>query len=233
MRTRIKVCGLTRESDVDAAVAAGVDAVGFVFYAASPRAVSQEQARALVRRLPAWVSAVGLFVNSPRETILQVADQVGLSHIQLHGDETPGDCQGLGRPVIKALRVKTGLASALAAAEADRLAGLIQDFSGCQAVLFDADSAGFGGSGQAFDWSILSLALAKAPGLPPTWVLSGGLESGSVGQAIAALRPPCVDVSSGVELIQDGVTKKGIKDPQRIAQFVAAVSAADRQASLT
>lgn len=228
MRTRIKVCGLTRESDVDAAVAAGVDAVGFVFYAASPRAVSPDQARALVRRLPAWVSAVGLFVNSPRDTILRVADQVGLSHIQLHGDETPSDCQGLGRPVIKALRVKTGLAPALAAAEADRLAGLIQDFSGCQAVLFDADSAGFGGSGQAFDWSILSSALAKAPGLPPTWVLSGGLESGSVGEAIAALRPPCVDVSSGVELIQDGVTRKGIKDPQRIAQFVAAVNAADR-----
>lgn len=230
MRTRIKVCGLTRESDVDAAVAAGVDAVGFVFYAASPRAVSPEQARALVRRLPAWVSAVGLFVNSPRETVLQVADQAGLSHIQLHGDETPSDCQGLGRPVIKALRVKTGLAPGLAAAETDRLARLIQDFSGCQALLFDADSAGFGGSGQAFDWSILYSALAKAPGLPPTWVLSGGLESGSVGEAIAALRPPCVDVSSGVELIQDGVTKKGIKDPQRIAQFVAAVNAADRHA---
>jgi phosphoribosylanthranilate isomerase len=231
MRTRIKVCGLTRESDVDAAVAAGVDAVGFVFYAASPRAVSASQARALVRRLPAWVSAVGLFVNAPRDTILRVANEAGLSHIQLHGDESPADCQGLGRPVIKAIRVKTGLTPAASGAEADRVAQLVQDFSDCQAVLFDADSAGFGGSGQAFDWSILSRAFAKAPALRATWVLSGGLESGSVGQAIAAIAPPCVDVSSGVEVIQGGSTVKGVKDAQRIAQFVAAVNAVDQAAS--
>jgi phosphoribosylanthranilate isomerase len=192
--------------------------------------VSAKQARSLIRRLPAWISAVGLFVNASRETILQTADQAGLSHIQLHGDESPADCRGLGRPVIKAIRVKVGLSSAESAAEVDRIGGLLNDFSGCQAVLFDADSAGFGGSGQAFDWSIVSRALAKAPGLPATWVLSGGLESGSVGQAIDALAPPCVDVSSGVEVVQGGSTRKGIKDAQRIAEFVAAVNAADRAA---
>lgn len=242
MRTRIKVCGITREEDLDAAVAAGVDAIGFVFYEKSPRAVSLQQARRLVRRLPAWVASVGLFVNAPRAMVAQVADQVGLSHLQFHGDEAPEDCGGFGRPVIKALRLSTGSArqSSLAGAAfpgpvseahlttlADRVAAYVD----CQAVLFDADSAGFGGSGQSFDWSVLTGAFSKAPGLGATWVLSGGLESDNVGEAIAQLAPPCVDVSSGVERLEAGGPVKGIKDATRIAQFVAAVRAADQHSA--
>ncbi|MEN9759616.1 MAG: hypothetical protein RL676_765 [Pseudomonadota bacterium] len=223
MRTRIKICGLTREPDVDAALAAGADALGFVFYEKSPRCVSIQQAQRLVRRLPAWVASVGLFVNTPRDVVLQVSDQVGLSHIQLHGDESPEDCAGLGRPVIKAIRI----------AQDDHtpghLARRVAQYMDCQAVLFDADSSAFGGSGRSFDWSILAGAFDKAPGLAATWVLSGGLESGSVGRAIAQCSPPCVDVSSGVEQQEGGVSVKGIKDAQRIVEFVAAVRAADQK----
>lgn len=240
MRTRIKVCGLTREQDVDAAVEAGTDALGFVFYEQSPRAVSVAQARLLIRRLPAWVSAVGLFVNAPRDQILATADQAGISHIQMHGDESPEDCLGLGRPVIKAIRIRgrqatgqSGQSDAAeaqnAAAESQRIQDQVERYAECHAVLFDADSAGFGGSGQAFDWGLLERVVAKAPGFMPTWVLSGGLESGSVGRAIQALRPPCVDVSSGVELLQQGKPVKGIKDARRINEFIAAVQAADQK----
>jgi phosphoribosylanthranilate isomerase len=224
MRPRIKICGLTREQDVDAAIEAGVDAIGFVFYGQSPRCVSPETAQRLARRVPAWVASVGLFVNAPRDEVLRTSDQAGLSHIQLHGDESPEDCAGLGRPVIKAIRVATGLSAVDAGTEASRVQRLVAGYRGaCHAVLFDADSQGFGGSGQSFDWSILATALAGAPEFGPTWVLSGGLESGSVGQAIRSLRPPCVDVSSGVELLSDGKPVKGVKDPARIRQFVAAV----------
>ena len=226
MRTRIKVCGLTREADVDAAVDAGVDAIGFVFYEPSPRSVSIQQAHRLARRVPAWVCLVGLFVNAPRDIMLSVADEVGLSHLQLHGDETPEDCRGLGRPVIKALRLG-GLPGANASEQDLTIAQRVAAYEDCHAVLFDADSAGFGGSGQAFDWGMLSGAFARAPRLEASWVLSGGLESGSVGQAIARLRPPCVDVSSGVEARENGKQLKGIKDARRIREFVASVRVAD------
>lgn len=223
MRTRIKVCGLTRQADVDAAIEAGVDAIGLVFYAKSPRAVSIELARSLVRGVPAWVSVVGLFVNAPRGEILAAADAVGLSHIQLHGDESPELCQELGRPVIKALRIAPGPDAA------NRLAQGLSLYRHCQAVLLDSDSSGFGGSGQTFDWGLIGPELRNDPQRQRTWVLSGGLESDSVGRAIALLRPPCVDVSSGVERLgADGVTIKGEKDANRIRQFVAAVQAADR-----
>lgn len=225
MRTRVKICGLTRETDVDAAVAAGADAVGFVFYDKSPRCVSIQQAQRLVRRLPAWVAGVGLFVNTPRSVILRVSDQVGLSHIQLHGDESPEDCAGLGRPVIKAIRV---VADDLVPGH---LAQRVAPYMDCQAVLFDADSAAFGGSGRSFDWSVLAGAFDKAPGLAGTWVLSGGLESGSVGRAISQVSPPCVDVSSGVEQREGGAPVKGLKDAQRIDEFIAAVRAADQRSA--
>jgi phosphoribosylanthranilate isomerase len=226
MRTRIKICGLTREQDVEAAVEAGVDALGFVFYNQSPRSVSALRARELIRQVPAWVCTVGLFVNASRSEMLAVADQAGISHLQLHGDESPQDCMGLGRPVIKALRVKTGLAGPAVAEEISRLSGLMRAYSDCQALLFDSESIGFGGSGQAFDWSVLEASLAQFPLRSATWVLSGGLESGSVGSAIRRLSPPCVDVSSGVESLKDGKPLRGIKDAQRIAQFVDAVRAA-------
>lgn len=229
MRTRIKICGLTREADVDAAVEAGVDAVGFVFYGPSPRNVSIQQAQRMVRRLPAWMSAVGLFVNASRHQMIEVADQVGLSHLQLHGDEPPERCTELGRPVIKAIRVTPGVAADRAQSrhEADRVLNAMMAYMDCQAVLFDADSVGFGGSGKTFDWSLIEDVLTRSPRLRSTWVLSGGLESQSVVQAIARLRPPCVDVSSGVELLQNGVTVKGLKDAKRIMEFVAAVRTAD------
>ncbi|NBW00108.1 MAG: phosphoribosylanthranilate isomerase [Betaproteobacteria bacterium] len=226
MRTRIKVCGLTREADVEAAVQAGVDALGFVFYELSPRSVSVQQAQRLVRRVPAWVAIVGLFVNAPRSMVMSVADEVGLSHLQLHGDESPEDCRGLGRPVIKAIRLAAKGEKAAGVSEPG-LADWVAAYSDCHAVLFDADSAGFGGSGQAFDWARLTGAFTKAPRHEASWVLSGGLESGSVGKAIAQLAPPCVDVSSGVEALENGKQLKGLKDAIRIREFVAAVQAAD------
>jgi phosphoribosylanthranilate isomerase len=228
MRTRIKICGLTRPQDVDAAVAAGVDAIGFVFYPASPRYVDAQAARLLVRRLPAWMAAVGLFVNLPRDQMLSIADTVGLSHLQLHGDESPEQCAGLGRPVIKALRLKGQAETATPqgfAKEQARLYSLLNDYSDCHAVLFDSDSPGFGGSGQGFDWNLLA---PEATQRACSWVLSGGLESGSVGAAIARLNPPCLDVSSGVERREAGTIVKGEKDPQRINEFVAAVQTADQ-----
>ncbi len=233
MRTRIKICGLTRESDVEAAIEAGVDALGFVFYDASPRAVSADRARLLVRRIPAWMASVGLFVNASRDEILRTADRAGLSHLQLHGDETPKDCLGLGRPVIKAIRVRATTDEQSLDQESARIRGLVDQFSACQAILLDADSAGFGGSGQAFDWAVVERAglsrrsLAKAPSDGAAWVLSGGLESGSVGQSILRLSPPCVDVSSGVERLEAGRPVKGEKDALRISAFVNAVRLAD------
>lgn len=224
MRTRIKICGLTRPEDVDAAVEAGVDAIGLVFYPASPRFVEIETARQLARRLPAWMASVGLFVNASREQILRTSDAVGLSHLQLHGDETPADCQGFGRPVIKAIRLPASPAGQ-SGLDGAALIKLIQPYGDCAAVLFDADSAGFGGSGQSFDWSCLA---DSASTLGRAWVLSGGLSLDNVADAIKRLRPPAVDVSSGVEQIVDGRPQKGIKDSVRIQAFVNAVRMADQ-----
>ena len=227
MRTRIKICGLTRPEDVDAAVEAGVDAIGLVFYPASPRFVEIETARQLVRRLPAWMACVGLFVNASREQILRTSDAVGLSHLQLHGDETPMDCQGFGRPVIKAIRLPAGpmIPNSQGGLDGSALIKLTQPYGDCAAVLFDADSAGFGGSGQSFDWSCLA---DSASALGRAWVLSGGLSLDNVADAVKRLRPPAVDVSSGVEQVVDGRTQKGIKDPVRIQAFVNAVRMADQ-----
>jgi phosphoribosylanthranilate isomerase len=224
MRTRIKICGLTRPDDVDAAVEAGVDAIGLVFYAASPRFVDTETARQLVRRLPAWMASVGLFVNASREQILRTADAVGLSHLQLHGDETPADCQGFGRPVVKAIRLPAD-SQGQGGLDGAALIKLIQPYEDCTAVLFDADSAGFGGSGQSFDWACLDQARED---LGQAWVLSGGLSVDNVGEAVRRLRPPAVDVSSGVEAVIEGKPQKGIKDLGRISAFVSAVRAADQ-----
>jgi len=218
MRTRIKICGLTREQDVDAAVRAGADAIGLVFYPKSPRAVGLEQAAALARRAAPWVSVVGLFVNAGRAEILHTAQQVGLSHIQLHGDEQPADCTDLGRPVIKAVRMGSALDSEAA------LLKFVTPFLPAASLLFDTDSAGFGGSGHAFDWGRLMNIQGLLEG---RWVLSGGLEAGTVGRAIQTLHPPAVDVSSGVEAVDQGVVQKGRKDPVRMESFVAAVRQAD------
>lgn len=208
MRTRVKICGLTREGDVDAAVAAGADAIGLVFYPKSPRYVSPARAAELARRIPPFVTVVGLFVNASAADIGAVLGEVPVNLLQFHGDETEAECRQWRIPYIKAARVRPGL-------------DLIQysaDFSSARAILLDAFVEGFGGGGQTFDWSVVPADM------PLPIVLSGGLTPANVGEAVRRLRPPAVDVSSGVE------AGKGIKDAAKIATFMAAVRAADQQA---
>lgn len=206
-KTRIKICGLTREADVDAAVAAGADAIGFVFYPPSPRYVSPERAAQLASRIPPFVTIVALFVNAGSDEIDAVLDAVPVNLLQFHGDETEAECRKWQIPYIKAARVRPGM----------DLLQYAADFSSARALLLDAFVEGFGGGGQTFDWSLI-----PASGLPLPIILSGGLNSANVGQAIRHLGPPAVDVSSGVE------AGKGMKDVAKIAAFVAAVRAADQ-----
>lgn len=217
-RTRIKICGLTREQDVDAAVAAGADAVGFVLYEQSPRRVTARRAAELARRLPPFVTPVLLVVNASLEAIRTACEFVPAAILQFHGDETPAQClQAAGaRPFLRAARIPLG--------EGGRGFDLVkyaQDYSAAQAILLDAHVEGFGGGGKAFDWSLLP------PSVDAHLVLSGGLTPANVTAGIRQLRPRgkslAVDVSSGVELT------KGIKDATKINQFVAAVRAADAQ----
>jgi len=204
-RTRIKICGLTREADVDAAVAAGADAIGFVFYPPSPRFVTPQRAAELARRLPPFVSAVGLFVNAPATDIEATLAAVPLHLLQFHGDEGEAQCRRYRRPYLKAARVTAGL----------DLVQYAASYPTAQAILLDALVEGFGGGGKTFDWSLIPA------GLGVRVVLSGGLDAGNVGEAIRRVRPAAVDVSSGVE------AAKGIKDAVKIAAFVAAVRAAE------
>jgi len=207
-------------------VDAGADAIGLVFYPPSPRAVSVEQASDLARCVSGWVSVVGLFVNTSQDQILRVADRVGLSHIQLHGDERPEDFAALGRPVVKAIRIPAMAGPAPrdgASATITSQAHLIESEqwrSRAQAVLFDADSAGFGGSGHCFNWGLLS---GVSQTLGRHWILSGGLSLENITEALSGLSPPAVDVSSGVEQVINGCPQKGIKDPTRLRAFVQAV----------
>jgi phosphoribosylanthranilate isomerase len=219
-RTRIKICGLTREADVDAAVAAGVDALGFVLYAKSPRAVSPERAAELARRLPPFVTPVLLFVNETVANISAACAQVPGALMQFHGDESPQDCQAASaacqRPYLRAARIPLG--------DAGRdfdLLKFAQDYSQAQGLLLDAQVDGYGGGGHAFNWSLLP------PNVNAHLVLSGGLSAANVTDGIVQVRPRCktlaVDISSGVEV----PGQKGIKDPTRIRDFVAAVRRAD------
>jgi phosphoribosylanthranilate isomerase len=216
LRTRIKICGLTREQDIDAAVAAGTDAVGFVLYEKSPRHVSIDRAQALAARLPPFVTPVLLFVNEAPQRVLACCNQLPGALVQFHGDETPAQCLAStadGRhPFIRAARIP------LDGPPFD-LVRFAQEYARAQAILLDAHVEGYGGAGKAFDWSRLP------PSVNAHLVLSGGLTPANVGDGIAQVRPRCttlaVDVSSGVE------AAKGIKDPEKIDQFVAAVRAAD------
>jgi len=218
-RTRIKICGLTREEDVDAAVAAGADAIGFVIYAASPRYVSPARAAELAARLPPYVTPVLLFVN---ESLAKVAAACALlphALLQFHGDETPAECLAHGRPFVRAARIPL---QAPAPGEAGfDLVNYATSFNKAQAILLDAHVEGFGGGGKTFNWSLLP------PNVNAHLVLSGGLTPANVTDGILQVRPRCttlaVDVSSGVEV------SKGIKSADKINQFVAAVRAADRQ----
>ena len=226
-RTRIKLCGMTREQDVDAAVAAGADAVGFVLYAPSPRFVSPARAAELARRLPPFVTPVLLFVNHSAADVAAACALVPHATAQFHGDESAQEClemSGQGaRPYLRAARIPLGIE----AAQFD-LVKYAHIYFQAQAILLDAHVDGFGGGGKAFNWSLLP------PSVNAHLVLSGGLTAANVGDGIAQLRPRCktlaVDVSSGIEAdAPGGTTLKGIKDPEKINQFVAAVRAADQQ----
>lgn len=219
-RTRIKFCGLTREADVDAAVALGVDALGFVFWPGSPRVVSIARARALVERVPATVATVGLFVDAARADVDAVLAAVPLSYLQFHGDEPRADCAGFGVPYVKAARV----------AGATDLLAFEAAYPDAAALLLDAPSAGYGGSGKVFDWSLVPSVLRDtrtAPAGGRRVVLSGGLNAANVADAIARIAPATVDTSSGIEVA------KGIKDADRMRDFVAAVRAADRRSAVS
>lgn len=206
--TRIKICGLTREADVDAAVAAGADAIGFVFYAKSPRAVTPERARALALRLPPFVTPVGLFVNATDAELAAAFDALPHMLVQFHGDETPADCDGVRRPYLRAARMAPGV----------DLLNFAAQFPNAQALLLDAHVDGYGGGGKVFDWSLIP------PSVSSRLVLSGGLNAANVGDGIAQVRPWAVDVSSGVEV------SKGIKSADLIHEFCRAVRLADGRA---
>ena len=204
-RTRIKICGLTRAQDVRAAVAHGADAIGFVFYASSPRAVSIAQAAQLVALLPPFVASVGLFVNATEDDINCVLERVPLQLLQFHGDEAEADCARFGRPWIKAARMRAGV----------DLVEFASFHPGASGVLVDAFVEGYGGGGKTFDWSLIPQGFGRP------LVLSGGLDADNVVDAVRRIRPWAVDVSSGVE------SDKGIKDTAKIAAFIAGVRDAD------
>lgn len=206
MRTRIKICGLTREVDVAAAVAAGADAVGFNCYPKSPRYVTPGRLRELARGLPPFATPVLLFVNAAADLIEDAIAAVPEALLQFHGDEHEPGCSRYGRPYMRAIRVGP---------ETDLL-DCERQFHSAAALLADTPSDAFGGSGKSFDWDRVPLRRGKA------LVLAGGLTAENVGDAIRRLRPYAVDVSSGVE---DAL---GIKSEARINRFVAAVRAADQ-----
>ena len=205
-RTRIKICGLTREVDVDDAVQAGADAVGFVLWAGSARHVITARAAELSRRLPPFVMPVLLFVNAPSADVRAAVEQIPQALLQFHGDETPQACEAAGRPYLRAARMAPGFDLLDCAAR----------YVSAQALLLDTHVAGYGGSGKAFDWSQIP------PSVPLPVVLSGGLSPANVTDGVLRVRPWAVDVSSGVE------TAKGIKSAQLMRQFCIAVRDADR-----
>ena len=214
-RTRIKICGLTREADVDHAVQAGADAIGFVLYPPSPRAVTPARAAELARRLPPFVTPVLLFVNAEAEELAAGLAAVPNALLQFHGDETPAECRAAGRPYLRAARVPVGPGAA-----GFDLLKYAQLHADAQAILLDAHVQGYGGGGLSFDWTAFpwSHPLLDAGS---RLVLSGGLTPANVTDGIRLVRPWAVDVSSGVE------SAKGLKSPELIDRFVAAVRQAD------
>jgi phosphoribosylanthranilate isomerase len=209
-RTRIKICGVRTVDDAQAAVAAGADAIGLVFHPPSPRFVSLAQARGIVSSLPAFVSAVGLFVDMPEAELHSTLRAVPLDLLQFHGNESAAFCAGFDKPFIRAIRVRPGvdlLQSSIALAAHEPLA---------RGLLVDAFVAGeHGGTGQSFDWSLIPESMRGEV------ILSGGLTAGNVGQAVREVRPWAVDVSSGVE------RSRGVKDAGLIARFIEEVHRAD------
>ncbi|HSA88438.1 MAG TPA: phosphoribosylanthranilate isomerase [Burkholderiales bacterium] len=204
MRTRVKICGITRTADAAAAARAGADAIGLVFYPPSPRFLSVERAREIRDALPPFVQTVALFVNPDAALVAQVIGRVHPAMLQFHGEESPQLCEQFGLPYVKACRVKPG-ASALE---------YLRPFSRAAAWLFDSHVPEYGGVGESFDWSLV-------PAADKPVILSGGLSRENVAAAIRRVRPWGVDVSSGVE------SAKGIKDAAKVAAFIAEVRNAD------
>ena len=198
---RVKICGITRVEDALAAAAAGADAIGLVFYAKSPRAVDIEQAREILAALPPFVTSVGLFVDAERSELERILASVPLDLLQFHGDESVQQCEAFGRPYIKALRVKAG----------DDIAAQVARYPSAQGILLDAYVEGVpGGTGEAFDWSLIPQALSKP------LILAGGLRPDNVAEAVSRVRPYAVDVSGGVE------ASKGVKDVEKVDAFIRA-----------
>jgi phosphoribosylanthranilate isomerase len=199
MATAVKICGITRPEDALAAARAGAHAIGLVFYAKSPRHVTPARAAEIIRVLPPFVTTVGLFVNAGADEVRAALAEAPVALLQFHGEETPEFCRQFKRPYVKAVRVKPGV----------DLLQYARDYHDAKALLLDAYVEGLhGGSGAAFDWSLIPR------GLPLPVILSGGLTPENVTEAVRRVRPSAVDVSSGVE------SAKGIKDAQKIAAFI-------------
>ena len=204
-RTRIKICGFTREADVDEAIEAGVDALGFVLYPKSARAVSLARAAELIGRLPPFVMPVLLFVNASPSELRAATEALPQALLQFHGDETPAQCEAAGRPFIRAAGMAEGV----------DLLDFAQRYASAQALLLDAPVEGYGGGGKVFDWSRIP------PSVPLPVVLSGGLNPANVTDGVLHVRPFAVDVSSGVEV------SKGVKSGPLMRRFCKAVREAD------
>ena len=202
MRTRVKICGITRVEDARAAAARGADAIGLVFYQPSPRYLTLERARSIAMQTPPFVATVAVFVNPSREEVEDVIRECGVTLLQFHGEESAEFCAGFSRPYIKAARIRTGL----------DLIKYLTPYASARAWMLDAfhDDL-WGGTGGAFDWSLVPEGMARPI------VLSGGLTADNVAAAIRRVRPYAVDISSGVE------TSKGVKDAAKIAAFIGAV----------
>lgn len=202
MRTRVKICGITRRQDAEFAVKMGADALGLVFYAPSPRAVTIAQAAEICRLLPPFVSVVGLFVNAEAADVKTTIEQVPLSLLQFHGDESPAFCEQFDRPYMKAVRMQ----------QPEDLQHAAEKYAQANALLLDSFKAGVpGGTGQTFDWSMIT-PVDKA------LILAGGLSAENVAAAIRQIRPYGVDISGGVE------SAKGIKDKEKMRKFMLEVA---------
>lgn len=206
-RVRVKICGITRVVDAQAAVESGADAIGLVFYPRSPRVVQNERAAEIAAALPAFVTSVGLFVDPDAADVEAVLERVPLSLLQFHGDETAEFCNQFGVPYIKALRVQAGM----------DLNTLAADYAQSRGILVDAYVANVpGGTGKTFDWSLIP------EDFPKPLILAGGLHADNVGEAVKRVRPYAVDVSGGVE------KTKGIKDEEKISAFIRGVTGVTR-----
>ena len=206
MRTRVKICGITRPEDARDAVVHGADAIGLVFYGPSPRCISLSRACDIARQTPPFVATVAVFVNPRRDEVEEVISECDITLLQFHGDEAPDFCASFPRPYIKAARIRPGL----------DLIKYLSPYTDAKAWMLDAFHGDlWGGTGGAFDWSVVPDNMARPI------VLSGGLRADNVSGAIRQVRPYAVDVSTGVEM------SKGIKDAAKIAAFIGAVKHED------